>query len=64
MERFDDPSVQKMIATDLAVITAYDPIIAKMERDIIKTAKQHDPVAYALLKSIPGVGRILALGIL
>ena len=64
VERFQDPSVQKMIATDLAVIEAYDPIIAKMERDIIKMADQHDPVAYALLKSIPGIGRILGLVIL
>ena len=64
VERFQDPSVQKMIDTDLAVIEAYDPIIAKMERDIIKMADQHDPVAYALLKSIPGIGRILGLVIL
>lgn len=28
IERFQDPSVQNMITTDLAVITAYDPIIA------------------------------------
>ena len=64
VERFEDPSVQNMIAADLAVITAYDPIIAKMERDIIATANHHDPVAYALLKSIPGVGKILGLVIL
>jgi transposase len=64
IERFEDPSVQKMIDTDLAVIEAYDPIIAKMERDIIKMANHHDPVAYALIKSIPGVGKILGLVIL
>jgi len=64
VERFADPSVQKMMETDLAVIEAYDPIIAKMERDIIRMADQHDPAAYALLKSIPGVGRILGLVIL
>ena len=63
-ERFEDPSVQKMIDTDLSVIQAYDPIIAKMERDIISMAKHHDPIAYALLKSIHGVGRILGLVIL
>jgi len=63
-ERFEDLSVQNMIATDLAVITAYDPIIAKMERYIIKTAKHHDPVAHALINTIPGVGRILSLVIL
>jgi transposase len=64
VERFEDPSVQKMIDTDLAVIEAYDPIIAKMERDIIAMAKYHDPVVYALLQSIPGIGRILGLVIL
>jgi transposase len=63
-KRFEDPSVKKMIDADLAVIEAYDPIIAKMERGIIKMANHHDPVAYALLKSIPGVGKILGLVIL
>ena len=64
VQRFEDPSVQNMIATDLAVIEAYDPIIAKMERYIIKSAKHHDPVAHALINTIPGVGRILSLVIL
>jgi transposase len=64
VERFDDPSIQKMIASDLAVIAAYDPIIAKMERDIIRSAKHHDPVSHALLNTIPGIGRILSLVIL
>jgi transposase len=64
VERFDDSSVQKMIATDLSVIKAYDPIIAKMERDIVKMAKHHDPVAHALLNTIPGIGKILSMVIL
>jgi len=64
VERFDDPSVQKMIATDLAVIKAYDPIIAKMERDITNSAKHHDPVSHALLNTVPGIGKILSLVIL
>jgi transposase len=64
IERFEDPSVQKMIDVDLAVVKAYDPIIAKMERDIVSMANHHDPVAYALLKSIPGIGKILGLVIL
>jgi transposase len=64
VERFHDPSVQKMIATDLSVIKAYDPIIAKMERDIIYSAKHHDPVSHALLNTVPGIGKILSLVIL
>ena len=63
-ERFEDSSVQNMINTDFSVIEAYDPIIAKMEQDIIKSAKHHDPVTHALLNSIPGIGRILSLVIL
>ena len=63
-ERFEDSSVQKMIQVDFSVIEAYDPIIAKMERDIIKSAKHHDPVAHALLNTVPGIGKILSLVIL
>ena len=64
IERFDEPSVQKIIATDLAVITAYDPIIAEMERNIIQMAKHHNPITHALLNTVPGIGRILSLVIL
>ena len=35
-----------------------------LERNIIHSAKNHDPVSYALLKTIPGVGRIIALNLL
>ena len=63
-ERFADTSVQNMINTDLSVIEAYDPIIAKMEWEIIKSAKHHDPVAHALLNTVPGIGKILSLVIL
>ncbi len=64
VERFDQPSVQKSIAVDLAMVTAYDPVIAQLERYIVKTAKHHDPMAYTLLQTIPGIGKILGLVIL
>jgi transposase len=64
VEKFDDSSVRKMIAVDFQVIKAYDPIIAQMEREIVKMAKHHDPVAHALLNTIPGIGKILSLVIL
>ena len=53
-----------MVAADLKVINAYDPIIAEMERDIIKNARHHDPISHALLNTVPGIGRILSLVIL
>jgi len=52
------------IAANLDMIEAYDQVIAVLERDIIKSANIHDPGAYALLKTIPGVGRIIALNLL
>jgi len=64
IDRFDQPSVQKSIAADMAMVTAYDPVIAQLERYIVKTAKHHDPLAYALLQTIPGIGKILGLVIL
>jgi len=64
IEKFNDTSVQKMISVDLQIIEAYDPIIAQMERDIMKMAKHHDPVAHALLNTIYGIGKILSLVIL
>lgn len=61
IERFDDPSVRKNMEVDLRMIEAYDHIIIPLERDIIKTANGHDALSYNILKTIPGVGRILAL---
>jgi len=49
---------------DLEMISVYDPLIAQLEGYIIKIAKHHDPIAYALLQTIPGIGRILGLVIL
>jgi hypothetical protein len=61
IERFDHACVQKNIAVDLALVAFYDPLLAELERSIEKTAHSHDPVSWALLRTIPGVGTILAL---
>ncbi len=64
VERFYQTPAQENIAVDLQMIETYDLILSDLERYIIKSANHHDPVSYALLKTIPGVGRILALVIL
>jgi len=64
IERFDQPSVQKNIAVDLEMIETYDKVLSKLEWNITRIAKEHDPLSYALLNSVPGIGKILSLVIL
>src|SRR5262245_27337145 len=59
--RFRDPSVQKSVAADLALVDAYDEQIRELELYLTRTAKVDDPQAYQRLISIPGVGKVLAL---
>jgi transposase len=53
--------VQKNMAVDMALVDVYDPLLAALEHSIEKTAHGHDPVSWALLRTVPGVGNILAL---
>jgi transposase len=63
-ERFLDPAVQKSIEVDLALIGHYDRLLADLELSIVQTAKEHDAQTFYRLRSIPGVGKILALVLL
>jgi transposase len=60
-EQFADDSTQRMIASDLAVIDALDAELRSLELYLVQHAKIDDPLAYQLLQTIPGVGKILAL---
>ncbi len=64
VERFTDPAVRKSVEVDLAIVEALTEILRKLEWHIEKTAKQHDYNTLLRLRSIPGVGQILALVIL
>jgi transposase len=63
-ERFPDPAVQKSIEVDLALIGHYDRLLTDLELSIVQTAKAHDAQTFYRLRSIPGVGKILALVLL
>jgi transposase len=63
-ERFPDPAVRASIAMDLSLIDHYDALLTKVELTIVRTAKQHDASAFFRLRSVPGIGKILALVIL
>ena len=60
-ERFPGAAVQKSIALDLTLIDTYDRLLTDLELDLVRTAKAHDAQTFYRLRSIPGVGKILAL---
>ena len=60
-KKFRDPIVRAMVEVDLATIEHYEQLLDTLERHLEKIAIGHDPVGLALLKSIPGVGRILSM---
>ena len=63
-EVFADPSLRQSIAADLALADHYEVVVGDLELAVLRQARIHDPNALALLTSIPGIGRVLALTIL
>jgi transposase len=63
-ELFSDPSVRKSIDVDLALLERYDTLITDLELTIVREAKRHDGDAFHRLRSVPGIGKVLALTIL
>jgi transposase len=63
-EHFPDPSVRKSIDVDLALLERYDDLITDLELTIGREAKQHDGDTFHRLRSVPGIGKVLALTIL
>ena len=61
---FPDPSVRKSIEVDIALIDQYDALVIDLELAIVREAKRHDGDAFHRLRSVPGIGKILALTIL
>jgi transposase len=61
---FPDPSVRKSIDVDLALLERYDELITDLELTIVREAKRHDGDAFHRLRSVPGIGKVLALTIL
>jgi transposase len=63
-ERFPDPAVQKSIEVDLTRLGPYDQLLTELELAIVHMAKEHNGQVFSRLRSIPGVGKILALVLL
>lgn len=58
---FKDEQVRLSVEADLELIAHYDRVIRRLERHLEKQALACDRRTYDLLRSIPGVGKVLAL---
>jgi len=63
-EQFRDPEVRKSVETNLALVDEYDRLLSELELHLTETAKVHDVNAFYRLRSVPGIGKILALVLL
>jgi transposase len=60
-EQFPEGPVRKSIEINLAIVDTLDAQLTDVELYLERTVKVEDPQSYHLLKTIPGVGKILAL---
>jgi len=63
-KRFSDPSVCKSIELDITLIEFYDKQLSKVEWFIQQHALTCDQHSLILLRTVPGIGKILSLVIL
>ena len=61
---FDDPMVAASIQIDSNLLDSLHEQILFVERQIVERVRDDDPVGIQLLRTIPGIGKILALTIL
>ena len=64
VEHVPDPSVRTSVEVDVALIDTYDTLVNGLELAIVREAKRHDGDAFHRLRSVPGIGKVLALTIL
>ncbi len=62
--RFQDPVVSTTIEVDVRLLDVYHQILLELEAKILRQARHHDPISLGLLRSVPGIGKILALTML
>jgi transposase len=62
--QFPAPEVRKSIETNVALLDHYDRLLTDLELYLTRTAKVHDVHTFARLRSVPGIGQILALVLL
>jgi transposase len=63
-DAFTDPIIRSTIEADFDLANRYDHVIRRLENTVEAQAQVHDPHALGLLRTIPGVGKVLALTLL
>lgn len=63
-QNFDDPAVAFGIEADMELLGHYDAHLKKLENYLQKSAKVHDANNFFRLRTIPGVGPIIAMTLL
>jgi transposase len=63
-EQFIDQDVRMSIQADFELIALLDELKNRLELHITRNAKDHDPQALYRLRTVPGIGPIISLGIL
>ena len=58
-----EPMVQANAALDLALLAHYDVLLTDLELRLVRQAKREAPNGFQLLRSIPGIGKVLAMTI-
>jgi len=61
---FEDLSVRESIAADVSLANHYELLINELELSVLRQARGHDANSLQILRSIPGIGKVLALTIL
>jgi transposase len=63
-DHFTDPNVRMSIEADLELIDHLDRLKWNLEHYILRNAREHDPNALHLLRTVHGIGPVLSLVIL
>jgi transposase len=61
---FEDQSVRESMGADVTLANHYEAVINQLELAVLRQARGHDANSLELLRSIPGVGKVLALTML
>lgn len=64
LDATEDPRQRFAVTQDVQLVVRYDEAIKELEKELLKITKRQYPREFTLLRSIPGIGKTLALTIL